>query len=699
MSAWAYAVGVVALAAMLAPVAWVSVMVCDRWLPDWHGSHRALALAIVGIATLIGIAQALGTVGLFRRWPMVTACLLLGLLVWQWVHRSAPGRDLGSPCTLELPPLRRPFVLVSAIVTAVVVAHWLGATATSFRYGMSEIDSLNYHGSFAARFIQTGWVTRLDHNAGNAIFYPANGELVDAIAMLSFHRDLLLPLVNLGWLAVTLLAGWCAGRPFGAAPVTMAGVALVLSSPLLIASNAGTAGNDIAMLALILSTVAILLREPRRPAELALVGAAAGLAMGTKLTALPPLAVLVVVLALFLRKETRRGLLRRRQTLAVLVPSIALGSIWYVRNVVIAGSPLPWLRLGIGPLALPQLAHPDPGQALGVPLYRYALQSDHWTELRRGLTFGYGPAGWLVLVLAIGGLVATAVAAPTGRRRLVAGFGIVAALAYVANPISAGGVGAQGGFFQVNLRYLLPVLVTGIVLLPILPALARGRAAILGVCAVGVVATIHGYPDTFGVNRVQPLGWAALVVAAGFALLIGALTFTGRATRSPFAGEVRWLPIAVIVVLVVGAGWVGQGRTARTRYRERPPREISATATEYRSNRAAFRWARQRRHARIAVDGNPVYPLYGADLTNHVERVIERLGRGDSIPIDDCRSWRRALVAGRFDAVVVFKSSFGVPDSLGWTRTIAGVRPVASDARSEVLRLPSKVSEAGCPAG
>ncbi len=77
-----------------------------------------------------------------------------------------------------------------------------------------------------------------------AWFYPANAELFHAIGMAAFHRDILSPLLNLGWLVGCLFAAWCIGRPYGVAPLSLALAAVALSVPVL-ADQAGEARNDI----------------------------------------------------------------------------------------------------------------------------------------------------------------------------------------------------------------------------------------------------------------------------------------------------------------------------------------------------------------------------------------------------------------------------------------------------------------------
>ena len=63
--------------------------------------------------------------------------------------------------------------------------------------------------------------------------------------MLFFDRDLVSPLINLGWLAVALFAAWCIGRPYGLGPQAMIGASVALGSQSLVEFQAGEALNDI----------------------------------------------------------------------------------------------------------------------------------------------------------------------------------------------------------------------------------------------------------------------------------------------------------------------------------------------------------------------------------------------------------------------------------------------------------------------
>ena len=61
---------------------------------------------------------------------------------------------------------------------------------------MDRTDSLWYHLPLAARFVQTGYLGHIYFfdPIFLASFYPANSEVVHAVPMLSFDRDIVSPL-------------------------------------------------------------------------------------------------------------------------------------------------------------------------------------------------------------------------------------------------------------------------------------------------------------------------------------------------------------------------------------------------------------------------------------------------------------------------------------------------------------------------
>ena len=109
--------------------------------------------------------------------------------------------------------------------------------------------------------------------------------------------DVLSPLINLGWLALAVLAAWCLGRVWNAGAAAVAATAVVATTPVMIYASAGSAGNDLAGIALLLAAAALVVRGAASPRVAGLAGLAAGLAVGTKLTLIAPVIALTAVLA------------------------------------------------------------------------------------------------------------------------------------------------------------------------------------------------------------------------------------------------------------------------------------------------------------------------------------------------------------------------------------------------------------------
>ncbi len=161
----------------------------------------------------------------------------------------------------------------------------------------------------AARFADGSHFGAIDHfdPIFFASYYPANSEVVHAVPLLAYGRDILSPLINLAWLALGLTAAYAIGRPYGVGPQSLIGGAIALGAQNLVEFQAGEALNDIVGVSLILCAVAVLVNawaartttgnegEGRRETvgirrklvdwpAIATAGLAAGLAAGTKLS-------------------------------------------------------------------------------------------------------------------------------------------------------------------------------------------------------------------------------------------------------------------------------------------------------------------------------------------------------------------------------------------------------------------------------
>jgi hypothetical protein len=334
LSASRYLLGVAEIAALVG-FAWLGATAARRRLvPDLAGPSAHLATAVVALALLLWAAELLGSFGAFEPVPYLLVVGAVGVAMWTLLHGWRGGR--GDENGRQFAPARRPpsphhrtrgrgvrvATLIALVVAGVAVLHFADGVRLRLDTGMTGFDSTWYHGPFAAGFHQTGNTWDLHYIAPQflAWFYPANSELLHAVGMNAFDRDLLSPLLNLGWFAGCLFACWCIGRPYRVAPWSLALGAIALSVPAL-SDQAGAARNDIVGIFFLLAAVAIALNawtgRPQREGAgpegsgaaetegvrslptgaLIVVGLAAGLAAGTKLNFLLPCVVLVVGLA------------------------------------------------------------------------------------------------------------------------------------------------------------------------------------------------------------------------------------------------------------------------------------------------------------------------------------------------------------------------------------------------------------------
>src|SRR5690349_3360158 len=267
-----YLLGIVELF-LLAGFAWLGgTAVHRRALNGVDGASAHLGTAVISLAILLVVAELLGTFGLFEPAPYIAAMVVIGLTLrlgmgggWERPSAAPEGRPH--------PP--SPAVLIALMIAAVAVIDFALGVKTRLSTGMTGFDSTWYHGPFAAGFYQSGDTWSLHFIAPQflAWFYPANSEVLHAVGMLAFSRDILSPLLNLGWFVGCLVAAWCIGRPYGVGPWSMALAAVVLSVPAL-SDQAGEARNDIVGIFFLLAGVAILLAQRERSSHLPASGTA-----------------------------------------------------------------------------------------------------------------------------------------------------------------------------------------------------------------------------------------------------------------------------------------------------------------------------------------------------------------------------------------------------------------------------------------
>lgn len=640
-----------------------------RFLPGWSGAPARLVESVTAIGLVVVVSELLGLVGLLRAWALVPAMALIAVAAWARLPARGkpthPESTAGGASPLAgvvdadrhsvppAPPVAASAVLVAFAVAFLLVAQWGAFVAQNLDAGITNFDSVWYHLPFAAEIARTGSVTAFHHTETvfTNWFYPQNSELVHGITMALTGRDFLSVFLNLGWLGLALLAGWCVGRPFGRPHLTVIAVAVVLATHTLVVREPGTGKNDIVAIALTLSATAILLNRSASAKSgfgrispgwaVAAAGLAAGLAAGTKVTALAPVAMItgaVLVAAV-------AG--RRLRTAAVWLGAVvAGGGWWYLRNLIAAGNPLPQVER-LGPVDLPgpdrlQQGRPD------FPVIHYLTDTGVWRDyFVPGLEQGFGRLWPVLLALAVGGVVALVFRGPGRLTRAHGAAALLALCAYLVTPLGAAGPEGHPTAFAINLRFLAPALALAIVLIPLLPWFDRGRKLRVALGAVLVLLFAVTWAD-------HPLTSTS---GAAFGILLAILTvglpaavwlLRDRALRLP--GRPRLAPVlaaAATAILLVGVGWPLSQSYFDSRYRQFEP--AGGLAEPY-------DWARETSGARIGLAGTTAgfrqFGFYGPDLSNRVIYIGREAPAGGFDAIGECEAFVDAVDAADLDYLV-----------------------------------------------
>ena len=701
-----YLLGIAELAAVIVALAYGAMRVRAWLLPGWSRAPARLVEALLAVAALIWVGELLGAIGQYREAAFIVEAVVVGLGAGALAARATRARLAGGdPVSREqAPPAPAPgrvAVWVAVAVGALVVAHWSVPVRSSFAHGMYGYDTTWYHMPFAARFVQDASLTGLHFTSTSFLswFYPANSELVHSVGILLTERDFLSPLVNVGWLALAMLAAWCIGRPWGLGPASLVGACVVFGAGVF-GDQPGEARNDIPATAFLLTSVAVLVnaataraRDADRdhggsttgiaPAALALAGLAAGLAIGTKLSLLAPIGALTLGIV-FVAKR------RLPATGIWAMGLLAGGGFWFVRNLIAVGNPLPWIT-GLGPVSLPGPAEVLPNDREPFSVVHYATDTDVWREwFFPGLAERLGELWPLVLVLGAGVGVLLLFRERAGIFRVL-GFSILlAGVAYPLTPLTASGFEGEPIGFESNLRYLGPVLALALALLPVA---VRGWATRWRVAAfVLVVAAFLAAFLGDGLRSGFTLGLGAV---AG-ALLVGVVA--ARVSRRRRLPRVVSVAIAVLVAVLVAALVVGAGYRVQRNYAE------SRYAGEYGiaepGLEAAFIWARDVADSRIATITIRQYPFYGADLSNFVQYVGRRGDDDSFVPVTSCGAWRRTLNEGDYDYVVTASNFPGPgadrPVEAEWTREDPAAKQILSDGPTAVFELDGELDPEAC---
>ena len=686
-----YLLGVAALAAIAVAMAIAGRTLRRALLPGWTGAPALLATGLLALATLVAISELLGLAGILDGVLLTAACVLVGggaLRLEPLVIRDEPRRRGADDGQRDAPAVSDTELWVAAGIALLVAVQWAGPALLALDRGIYGGDSLWYHMPFAAHIAQTGSVTELLFTDPLYLnwFYPQVSELLHADGLMLLGNDFLSPLLNLAWLGLALFAAWCCGRPYGAGAPAVAAMAALMSANLLFSRQPGNANNDVVAIALLITSVAVLLnaRQATARGPLVVAGLAAGLALGTKLTAVPPVGALtigVIVLAALGASQGRAS--RALRAAGAWLAGLAVGGgLWYARNLVVSGTPFPFVD--IGPLSKPEeLQGREP-----FSIAHYLTDSDVWGRFfRPALEERLGDLWPLVLLLAIAG-VAAWLWRGGAVERMLAAVALVAAIAYLLTPLGASGPEGSPVGFRLNIRYLAPGLALALVLAAIPPPLGRRRDAWrIGALAVfgGLTALNALALEPIDTDRVPgALLLALAVVAAPVTIVILARRGVPR-TALAVAG-------LCAAILLAGLGRAAQEDYLELRYSSLAPdypRDEQPAVELGQGLGTAYDWARGVEDARIGLAGTTgalfQYGLWGLDSSNEVRYIGERGERGAFFEYDRCADWLAAVNAAGYDYLVTTPAydqddpdAAGAPIEATWLEKAPGLRGIGT---------------------
>ncbi len=357
-------------------------------------------------AYVIAWAQLVVVLWLLSRFDRVTRWWLLGALTASCALLTLHARER-SDVLLRVregaEALRAGLAEPVAAVLGVVVLAGLGyAIALGLATPQNDFDTIVDHLWRAGLWLQNGGAGYPDCSCAPYInAYPPHGELGVLATMALGGSDRYVALVQASAYAALVVGVIGVGRSLGLRRPEALVAGLLVGTLPVIALQASTAQNDLVLASFVVAAVAFLVervgdvpvgfvvvRRGHRGAWLA--GAATALAVGTKLTALVAIPLLIAIA--FAAAPERRG----PRLAAVLVGS-AVGSYWYIVN---------WAEAGSWDAGFPSI---DVDRSL-VPTVARALRSSiQFVELPGGL----GRDRWLYAVAAA--LVVVAIAALTQR--------------------------------------------------------------------------------------------------------------------------------------------------------------------------------------------------------------------------------------------------------------------------------------------
>jgi hypothetical protein len=362
--------------------AWI---IAARLTGEKRGTDRllaAFAIFSVLIVSSFEILGGIGKIGIIYLLILHMAILLIALCF---------GGTGGGASRRENPtgPAEPRGTLAMALVRGAFLILFVMLAAFALTMPPAPTDAFLDHLVFPAEWLHAGRITLVQTLSPDqaTTYYPANGELMYLWLMLPLHDDLLAGLLEPACLLVSIIAAYSIGLKLGLRKEWAATSAAAAGLIPVTLNQMHQFGVDLFFTACFLCAVRFLLpdREGKRSiGETIVAGLAAGLAMGSKYFGL--VLILTVIPFIFAAKAEKRKLVH---TLVFFAALAAAGAYWYVRNLIVTGSPFYPLGFDVFGLTIFKGAYTRDAMFhsyLHTPISRLGLFGDILTGYSLGLS-------------------------------------------------------------------------------------------------------------------------------------------------------------------------------------------------------------------------------------------------------------------------------------------------------------------------
>lgn len=331
--------------ACLVPPFWLARRLSRRLLPGADSLQTLMAALLMAFALVAGTGGLLGWCGCFSLFGfgfVALATLIAAVLLGRCERPRSGGEDPAWPAA----PAWMRFVGLLALA---IVA---GAVGARLAQPVVEYDALTYHLHFPAQWLNAGRIFLIDTPYGDAApaYAPAWGEVWfgwlmapwrGAVTNLTQFKlsgvDAVAKIGQLPFLGLAIAALLWLGRSLGGRSAAVYWPALLFCFVPWAGRQASAPAVDLFMASFFLSSLAWSqdYRMSGRRAAAALAGLSLGLAFGVK-AVVPAYAPLIALPFLVFAAGRRDG----RALFAWLLPLLAFGLPWYLRNWALTGNPL-----------------------------------------------------------------------------------------------------------------------------------------------------------------------------------------------------------------------------------------------------------------------------------------------------------------------------------------------------------------------